>query len=71
MVGKQVHNFHNITTSKLTSYLLKYFKDAAGVLQMTIQDQKGSFIEISVFNLEYADILTACEHRAHMMPTDE
>ena len=49
MVGKQVHNFHDITPSKLTSYLLKYFKDAAGVLQMTIQDQKGSFIEISVF----------------------
>ena len=38
---------------------------------MIIQDQKGCFIEISVFHLEYMDVLTAYEHRAHMMPTLE
>lgn len=58
-------------TPKLTSNLHKYFKGAAGVLQMIIQDQKGCFVEISVFHVEYMDVLTAYEHGAHMMPTDE
>ena len=49
MAGRLVCYFHDITTSKLTPNLNKYFKGAAGVFQMIIQDKKAVSLRLVSF----------------------